>query len=204
MIRIILSITLLLSPGLAAAGDTPPAAGAPALEGRLLVVRGVSGGEAQLTDSKGERFLLQGKWRPELLRLDGHLVKVWGTPGKKHLMTPTVKVARYAILDTGGGAPRVGVLSTSGDALTLTPEDGGGPVRLSGSRSMLRKLRKRAGCKVWVVARWPKKGEAKAKGKAVRARVYGWLSCPAASAAPETKSSTGKPGDKPPASGKSK
>ena len=164
---------------LAEGKDPVPSSGEQISEGRLLVVRGLDGGEPQLTDHKGNRYLLQGLARPELLRLDGHQVKVWGAPGEKKLMTPTLTVKRYTILGTGRRAPPlVGVLGVGeNEQLQLVPEAGGGAVVFKGGRSILRKLRKRVGCKVWVVVSKRKsKGKSKADA-AVRVRKFGWLLC---------------------------
>ncbi len=166
-------LTLALCPAEASAKPgapaTPAVEGEPK-EGRLLVVRGQDGGEPQLTDRKGDRFLLTGAARGELLRLDGHRVKVWAKPGPKKLMTPTLEVGRYEIMNAGYGLPRVGQLRLEGDRLSLAPAKGD-PLNLKAGRSMSRKLRKRLGCKVWVVTRKPGK-------TAARVRRFGWLSCP--------------------------
>ena len=161
-------------PGVSRADEKAPAPAAAeaAKEGRLLVVRGLRQGEPQITDGQGNRYLLQGKWRGELLRLDGHVVKVWGKPGKKMLMTPTLVVDRYEILGAGYGKPVVGTLGSSdGGALSLTPAGAEDKVKLTGSASMTRKLRKRLRCKIWYVGRRPSKAT-------TRVRSFGWLSCP--------------------------
>ena len=186
---------LLMIPGQARADEKPPAPAAATLEkeGRLLVVRGFRQGEPQFTDEKGDRFLLQGKWRGELLRLDGHKVKVWGKPGQKKLMTPTLVVDRYQILGVGYGEPVVGQLQQAASgALTLVRAGVGVDpgVTLVGSASMTRKLRERLGCKIWYVGRKPNKGSQ-------RVRSFGWLSCPPPAVIKPQENKT--PGEKSPA-----
>lgn len=187
-------VALLLSQGTAQADEKAPAAPVPAvkeMEGRLLVVRGLRQGEPQFTDARGNRYLLGGKWRGELLRLDGHVVKVWGKPGEKMLMTPTLTVERYEILGSGYGIPVVGQLRLSASgALTLVQAGTDDGVKLTGSASMLRRLRKREGCKIWFVGRKATKG-------ATRVRSFGWLSCPAPAVKKPQEIKT--PGKKPPA-----
>ncbi len=197
-ITLAMTLAALLLPGIASADKEAAAPAPPATEakreGRLLTVRGAMQAEPQLTDRKGERLLLQGEWREELLRLDGHMVRVWGATGEKKLMTPTLNVSRYEILSTGYGTPLVGrlVASDSG-ALSLKPLGDGDAEKLGGSASMKRRLRKRAGCKIWVVGKKPKK-----KGAVRRVRTYGWLSCDPAAGKPQDKVKK-TPGQTPPA-----
>ena len=184
---------LLVLPGAASADQekAAPAAAVVKKEGRLLTVRGALQAEPQLTDRSGERSLLQGKLRGELVRLDGHQVRVWGAAGEKKLMTPTLIVDRYEILSTGYGKPLVGRLKVSDDgALRLQPPGEGGEEKLSGSAAMKRRLLKRAGCKIWVV------GKKTPKDAPLRVRTFGWLSCEPSR--PQQKKKT-TPGQTPPA-----
>ncbi len=138
-------------------------------EGKILVVRGSSGGEPQLTAEGGDRFLLVGALREELLRLDGHKLKVWGSEGAKKLEMPTLAVSRYDLVETGGKRPHVGQLRKRGEGLAL--ERGKeGAFTLKGNKAFLEVLEKRVGCKVWVV------GEL--EGKTLQAFKFGWISCP--------------------------
>lgn len=139
-------------------------------KGPILVVRGMRRAEPQITDEQGKRFLLTGPWRRELLRLHGHTVQVWGELGAKKLMQRTVKVARYEIVDSGGGRkPLVGLLGRGEDGrLTLRQKERVLPLEIS--KPLYRRLVKRLGCKVWIVGDVVA-GELKV-GK------FGWLSCP--------------------------
>lgn len=191
---------LLLLPGVARADDKKTPKPAPPVadveqekRGRLLVVRGLREGEPQFTDADGSRYLLTGKWRGELLRLDGHVVKIWGKPGEKKLMTPTLTVSRYEILSAGYGTPIVGKLQQTpggGGSFTLVQAGTEPALKLTGSASMQRKLRKRLGCKIWFVGRKPVKG-------VTRVRIFGWLSCEQAPAdKPGKLNADNKPGPK--------
>jgi len=137
-------------------------------KGKIQVVRGLQGGEPQLTDERGVRFLCSGPLKGELLRLHGHGVGAWGVPGEKKMMTPTFKVVRYAITDAGGGQkPLVGVLRREGKRYQL--HHTGGQVTLRASAAFMRRLARRVGCKIWVV------GEL--DGPALKAYKFGWLNC---------------------------
>lgn len=165
---------LLLTP--AAASAEAVDAGAPGSaplvqkEGKILVVRGLRGGEPQLTDKAGKRWLIAGPARAETLRLSGHVVRVWGRPAGKKLMTATLSVGRYEILDAGDGVkPLVGRLRRgAGGELHL--EQASGSTRLVTGRGLRRKLNKRIGCKVWV------KGKLQGDG-AYRVSRSGLLTC---------------------------
>jgi hypothetical protein len=137
--------------------------------GPIRVVSGVRSAEPQLTDERGKHYLLSGEWRRELLRLGGHRVKVWGQLGEKKLMHPTIKVKRYEIVDSGGGhKPHVGVLvKGASDTLQLRTDEVVLEVVAKGGLDKL--LRKRVGCKVWIV------GEVAAGS--LKASKFGWLAC---------------------------
>jgi hypothetical protein len=139
-------------------------------EGKLLVVRGLSGGEPQLTADDGGRYLVTGVWREELLRLEGHKVRLWATPGPKKLMMPTLDASRYEILDSGGGRrPLVGTLrSRSAGGLALErPKEA--TLDVEAPSALRAELAKRVGCKVWLVG--------DLEGTTIKAFKYGWLSC---------------------------
>ncbi|MCB9555138.1 MAG: hypothetical protein H6707_03465 [Deltaproteobacteria bacterium] len=143
-------------------------------EGRIAVVRGVSRAEAQLTDHQGRRYLLTGALSNELLRLSGHTVKVWGVQGKEKLLTPTLRVDRYQIIDSGGTRPHVGRLLSdpkdkTGIILRKRAEVGEQRLRVSAKRPLARRLRQRLGCKVWIA------GEV--TGDTLNAYKFGWLNC---------------------------
>lgn len=143
-------------------------------EGKILVVRGLEGGEPQLTASDGQRWLLVGLLREELLRLDGHKLRAWGVPGDKKLMMPTLDVSRYDIIDSGGGRrPLVGTLRRDrpgGTGLVLERKEGA-PLEVRGSKPLLEAMEKRLRCKIWLLG--------DLEGQAVRAFKFGWLSCKA-------------------------
>lgn len=153
----------------AAAAPKPDARAHVVREGTLRVVRSFDGGYPQLTDQRGKRYLLVGKFRAELRRLSGHGVKVWGIFVKKRLMFPTIKVSRYKITNSGGGRrPVVGRLRVVGKKkLRLVHKDG--IYRIQAKRGLTRAMRKRNGCKVWVVG--------DVKGNTLHAFKFGWLSC---------------------------
>ena len=137
-------------------------------EGKILVVRGEAGGEPQLTTAEGQRWLLSGLLKEELLRLDGHKLKAWGVPGAKKLDMPTLEVSRYDIIDSGGGRrPHVGVLQHPGATLMLQRKEGA--LEVTGSKPMLDAMEKRLGCKIWVVGDM--------EGRSVKVFKFGWLSC---------------------------
>lgn len=137
-------------------------------EGKILVVRGLSGGEPQLTDEGGKRHLCVGPLHAELLRLNGHKIRAWGMAGDKKLMTPTFRVVRYEITDSGGGhRPAVGMLRRQDKGFLLEQKDR--TLTIDASPGFLRQLAKRVGCKVWIV------GEL--DGTTLKAYKFGWLSC---------------------------
>lgn len=146
--------------------------------GKILLVRGVKGGEPQLTDRKGDRYLLTGEWRVELLRLSGHTVKVWARLGKKKLMQRTLVVRRYEIIDAGGGhKPLVGDLYQVHRTKQLVLRQGTGDVPIEAAPALQQHLRRRLGCKVWIV------GEL--VSGVLHAGKYGWLRCKKTSIRPK-------------------
>lgn len=154
-------------------------------EGKIRVVRGLSGGEPQLTDKKGKRHLCVGPVHDELLRLSGHTVKAWGSVGDKKMMTPTFKVARYEITDSGGRRPMVGVLRKEAKKeYKLERKEGLLTVKTK-NKGLNRQLAKRVGCKVWMV------GEL--VGETLRPYKFGWIRCaPPKAIKPDKETSTGK------------
>ena len=173
-LSIAVALGLLMTPP-AAAGPSPKAAPKKVLsksitaQGRLRVARSVSGRVVQLSDAKGKRWLLSGKWRKELLRLNNHQVKVWGKPGKKKLLQPTLLVTRYALVRISGRKPLIGLLRkvSGGAGVALKQKDTTTPIK--GGKAFLKRLRRRLGCKIWIV------GD-KADG-ALKAFKFGWLRC---------------------------
>jgi hypothetical protein len=138
-------------------------------EGKILVVRGLSGGEPQLTDQQGKRWLIDGPAREETLRLSGHTLKVWALiEAKKKLMTPALKVSRYEILDSGGRKPLVGVLRRVKLSYVLERKEGNLTIKAR-SRSFYRLLARRNNCKIWVVG--------DLEGTTLKAIKFGWISC---------------------------
>ena len=139
-------------------------------KGPILIVRGLRKAEPQLTDEQGMRFLLAGPWRPELLRLQGHVVKVWGELARKEMMQRTIDVARYEIIDSGGGRkPFVGWLRRREDGrLALHQPERVLPLKIS--KALHERLARRVSCKVWIV------GDIVAGELTVGKS--GWLSCP--------------------------
>jgi len=138
-------------------------------QGKLLVVRGLSGGEPQITDQKGKRWLIDGPVREETLRLSGHTLKVWGAVGaKKKMMTPTLKVVRYEILDSGGRKPLVGILRRVKLSYVLERKEGNLTITAR-SRSFFRQLARRNNCKIWVVG--------DLEGTTLKAFKFGWITC---------------------------
>ena len=128
------------------------------------------GGEPQITDQQGKRFLLTGRWRAELLRLHGHTVKVVGELGDKKLMRPTVKVEQYEIVDSGGGRkPLVGRLELLSEDKALVLRQQNRVLPIAGSATLKKRLKRRVGCKVWIV------GDIVAG--ALKVAKFGWLSC---------------------------
>jgi hypothetical protein len=138
-------------------------------EGKIRVVRGMSA-EPQLTDQNDKRHLCTGPLREELLRLHGHKVKAWGTVGDKKLMLPTFKVARYEITDSGGRKPMVGMLRREGKDRYILERDEGN-LTIKARTSFKRRLRRRLGCKIWIVG--------DVDNSTLKAFKFGWLSCKA-------------------------
>lgn len=139
-------------------------------QGRLRVVRSVDGRAAQLTDAKGKRWMLVGKLRPELMRLHNHQVKVWATAGKKKMMRPTLRVRRYALMSVSGRKPLVGKLRKLASApsrLGIKQKSGIVPIR--GSKPFVKRLRRRLGCKIWIVGDMT--------NGTLKAFKFGWLRC---------------------------
>jgi hypothetical protein len=145
----------------------PPPPAEVAKEGKIRVVRGMDGPQPQLSEAEGKHWLITGPQRGELTRVHGHLVKAWGVVGPKKLMQRTLKVSRYEILDAGGHKPLIGMLAEDGRGLRLERE--AGALQLTGKPRFLRKLRRRLGCKVWVVGEF--------QDEALRVFKFGWLNC---------------------------
>ncbi len=139
-------------------------------QGRLRVVRSVDGRAAQLTDAKGKRWLLTGALRPELLRLHNHRLKVWATPGKKKMMRATLRVRRYVVTVISGRKPLIGRLQKMASApshLGIKQKNGLVPIR--GSKPFIKRLRRRLGCKIWIVGDMA--------DSTLKAFKFGWLRC---------------------------
>jgi hypothetical protein len=149
--------------------ETKPAPAEVVVEGKILIVRGLHGGEPQLTAQDGQRWLLSGSLREELLRFEGHRLKVWATSGEKKLMMPTLAVNRYDVLDSGGGRrPVVGALRRGiGQSLVLERKEG--LLEVAGSPPLREQMEKYLGCKVWVVG--------DLDGKRIKAFKFGWINC---------------------------
>jgi|GEM_PF-6972243 len=144
-----------------------------AKEGRIAIVRGLRGGEPQLTDAEGKHWILVGDFRGELVRLGGHTVGVVGIAAGKKLMTRALKVSAYQIKDSGGKKPSVGrLVQGQNGKLALTTNDQSWEI--SAGKALLKRLTKRVGCKVWIV------GD-RADGK-LRVEKFGWLRCKPAKA----------------------
>lgn len=139
-------------------------------EGTIAVVRGVRGGEPQLTERDGKRWLLIGPLQNEVLRLGGHTVKVWAVIGQDKPVLPTLAVRRYEIIDAGAGKkPFVGTLRVDARKTLQLQQADDTALTVEARKALLAQLMRRVGCKVWLV------GEL--SGDALRAHKYGWLSC---------------------------
>jgi hypothetical protein len=139
-------------------------------EGKVVVVRGLRGGEPQIADDKGKRWLMVGALQGELVRLSGHRIKVWATAGEKKVMMPTLKVRRYEILDSGGGQkPLVGMLRQEPKDQRYVLERDEGNLTITASDAFKRQLARRVGCKIWIVG--------DLEGTTLKARKFGWLNC---------------------------
>jgi hypothetical protein len=151
-------------------------------EGKIRVVRGLGGGEPQLTDQHGTKHLCIGPARDELLRLNGHRLKAWGVVGdKKKLMMPTFKVSRYEITDSGGRKPVVGILRKEPkDRYVLERKEGN--LTIKARASFKRQLRRRVGCKIWIVG--------DLEGTTLKAFKFGWINCKAPKAIKPRKETT--------------
>lgn len=151
------------------------------ITGKVVVVRGLRGGEPQISDAKGKRWLMTGRLQDELLRVHGHTLTVWGAPSGKKEVFPTLNVARYEIQDAGGQKPVVGRLrrEAKGRYSLVRKSD---TLRVKASRSFLRKLKKRDGCKVWMVGA--------VSGRTLKAFIYGWLNCKQPKAIKQKKENT--------------
>jgi hypothetical protein len=137
------------------------------LEGKLRVVRGVSRPQPMLTDQKGKRWLLVGRLRRELVRLHGHTLSVSGTVQPKKLTLPTLNVTRYKIGEVSGRTPQVGRLVKKSKGLHLRQAERS--LRIKAKGTFLKRLKKRVGCKIWIVG--------DLDGKTLKAFRYGLLDC---------------------------
>lgn len=149
-------------------GDPKQNKGEVVKEGKVLVVRGLEGGEPQLTDEGNQRWLIVGPLREEALNLDGHKLKVWASVGGKKMTMPTLVVKRYEILDSGGHRPAVGLLRRDAP-LAFTLERKEGNLEVKGPRPLLVQLDKNVGCKVWIAG--------DLEGKTLKAFKFGSISC---------------------------
>jgi len=150
--------------------DSKPRSAEVQKEGKLLVVRGLSGGEPQLTTDAGARYLLTGALREELLRLEGHKLRVWAVPGPKKLMMETLEVSRYEIVDSGGGRkPLCGVLRRGAGNVLSLERPRAALLEIEANRALRAELEKRIGCRIWVL------GEL--QGTTIKVYKFGWLSC---------------------------
>jgi len=165
------TLLLVLAAALPAEADPPqnkPKIDELTITGKVMVVRGLRGGEPQITDARGKRWLMAGAMQTELLRVHGHTLTVWGSPADKKAVFPTLKVMRYEIQDAGGQKPVVGRLRREGKGrYTLVRK--ADTLRISARKSFLRRLKKRDGCKVWMVGT--------VQGRTLKAFIYGWLTC---------------------------
>jgi hypothetical protein len=168
-----LLVLLLLSSTGARAEDKRKRSGARSDEtvkqGKILVVRGAHGGEAQLTDEDGKNWLMDGVLKEELLRLDGHKLKVWVGPSQKKLSMNTLEAHRYEIMDSGDGRrPQVGLLrrKTPQGYFLETPQT---VLQIEAKRSLLTLLDKWVSCKIWLVG--------DLEGQTLKAFKFGWIHC---------------------------
>ena len=139
-------------------------------QGKVQVVRGLSGGEPQLTDRADKRWLITGPLRGEAMRLHGHQLKVWAIPGPKKMMVPTLAVKRYVITSSGGRKPVVGRLSRKAKRTFVLVRDKKSDLDIrSTNKRFLRRLAARVGCKVWML------GEL--EGTTLKAYKFGWINC---------------------------
>ncbi len=170
LLAALLALTLSSAAGAAGKGkQDKPKENEVVKEGKILVVRGLSGGEPQLTDQQGKRWLIDGPAREETLRLSGHTLKVWAlVASKKKLMTPVLKVNRYEILDSDGRKPLVGVLRRVKLSYVLERKEGNLTIKAR-SRSFYRLLSRRNNCKIWVVG--------DLEGTTLKAIKFGWITC---------------------------
>lgn len=161
----------LSGPALAKGKQDRPKETAVVKEGKITVVRGLRGPEPQITDANGTRWLIIGALREEVLRLGGHQLRVWAATGaKKKLMTPTLEVTRYEILDSGGRKPVVGILRRSKNARRFSLEGKNGSLSIMAkNRSLENRLTQRVNCKIWVV------GEM--EGTTLIVGKFGWITC---------------------------
>ncbi len=139
-------------------------------EGKILVVRGERGGEPQLTDSEGKRWLITGDTRDEVLHLNGHRIKVWAASGAKKHTLSTLKVRQYEIVDSGGRKPMVGVLKKN-EKEDLFLEGKEVKLKVKVSRALAKHLVKRIDCKVWLAG--------KIEDQSIKVYKFGWLKCDA-------------------------
>ena len=157
----------LLSPSGAHAKSPKKVLAAPVVKtGMLRVARGVGGRLAQLTDEQGKRWVLLGRWTKELTRLHNHRVRIWASRGKKKMMMRSLLVKRYELL-APGRKPLVGRLRRAAGKLVL--KQANREVEIRAKKPFLERLRRRLGCKIWIV------GDL-ADGK-LKAFKFGWLDC---------------------------
>jgi hypothetical protein len=138
--------------------------------GSVSVARGIQGGEPLLTDTSQKRWLLVGKLREELLRLEKHEIRVQGREGKRKQMMPTIRVKRYRLLRLDGGQPEVGRLVKDPNGQLSLQQRERTLVVVAAEKTVLKQLQLRVGCRVWLL------GELKGQSR-IHVRKFGWIRC---------------------------
>jgi hypothetical protein len=123
-----------------------------------------------LTTDEGMSWLIDSpSLSGELLNLDGHRVRVWGTAKPRGTSPGTFHVERYEMLPEGGLVPVIGVIGTGGMGVTLSTGDGDHLFVLIGPLSEA--LGHFPGYKVWIVG---STGDDGGPGGGMSIEVYGY------------------------------
>ena len=162
----------LISPGgvslaFGASGGHKEVQGVRQVRGRLRVSRGVLKSRLSLTDASGRVYRVGGKYHQEFLRLNNHLLEIEGRvvlQGRTRLL----EAQTYRLVEVEGRRAELGWLVGGGaGALSLQQRDR--EVPLSAKGAMLNQLRKRLGCKIWVVGTQVE--------RRLRVDKFGWVNC---------------------------
>lgn len=173
---IMLSSVFFLTPNAFAQGekDTQKESKSFTVEGQVHVGRGAMKRIATLKSNCGKEqcptYVLSGVMQKEFLRLHNHrLILSAIQTDKKEQNHQVIDVQDYTLSTKGDKRAEIGILKQQGDVYQLA-QDNKRVINLNAGKGFMRHLKKRQGCKVWVV------GTDKEEGK-LKISKFGWLSC---------------------------